>query len=623
MTFLNLSSNRFSGEIPSSFNQLPSMSVIAGNLFSCVSPPTNDINANNYICGSSNFNLSGLVYGICLGLLFLTVALLWSKWKKLLSLYSSGWTFSKDYPVMKYYDLIVQCSIMLLPLSVVLLIFVIVLKTIDFKSLIYSTHSYQYSWIGSTSFLHDILPAAFISVIIIGSLAVATSYLFNSYSDVAPVSEEHAEASMGTRVYHSIRTIVLQILNVCVVFFLNFFYVFVVVQNYSYQDVFFVQVFVAAFKVGWSLAYIPWMISVIHDSTSHISALRHELFALIFNFLLCPMLVCMLTDVNCIYYCLAGIPNVDVSYDGYIDTCSTKVFLTTRVLRVGEFCYPQKALIVQNFISPWEYSFQCGSSILFNYAPVILYSYIIYGIIFPFIQLVFLFIPIQAVAGKIHRFIFVSFDWLMYCLDVESAEIGSANFESMVSRPLLRTESVISSNLLHIIVLLTFGIGSPAVGATVVWAVFIEWVMMYIENGKYLDNMKAIGQFDFGVLRLKLSLCYQYDGLATQCLSLTVISVLIFWNMMLFDMIADVYSPLMGLVAIIVIDAVVYGVEMIIYSKRHVISGAIMDSLMPSGQASSSDGEYSKKAQSVDFGIVLTPLHDNECCSKNIETSMT
>lgn len=642
VTNLNLSSNRFSGRIPPSFLFLHSMDVVTGNLFGCITPPSNDISRDSYVCGSDDLDSSALIFAV----IFVSAGILLFLIARNIRL-PFFWLQALEYEnfyVLSYVKKMMRISFVLVCLSLVCLLFFSVLKIEDKIDLVYSTHAVQYLWISTIAFLHGVVPTIFCMFFAMLALAVVIFRVFHfQKKEDAP---EKASLDISRVVsFHSYLPLLLQIINIVVIVFINAIYVYLVVSNYNSSLLSIAQIFIASFKVIWCLTFVPWMSNRISKSRSRLSSLRVELFANIFNFLLCPALVSVFTDVNCLLNSIDGLPSVGVSYYGLTDVCRSITFN----VRLSDFtelvCRLESVLVSQNFNSPWLYSYQCGSSILVNYIPIMFYSYLLIGVVIPLIKVALLLLPGNillkinpSLSAKLSGFMFFVFDlnWQAQCepvvfvdnsfvtndsmsesLDRASFGMTTASTVSATSAtsatsttnvlssnttispsgaskqpndaiptwmlslfahyPLVRTDGIITQFLRNIVVLLTYGMGCPLFALTVGWTALVEWIVLRLQVGCYISNMKDAGLTTVSRFRLEETFDRDYRPLVSNCFVMTLVSVIVFWSVFVFDMIADVYGDIWGVISVLIYCFVSIVVTLILHTNREIVEGKVAD----------------------------------------------
>jgi hypothetical protein len=171
-----------------------------------------------------------------------------------------------------------------------------------------------------------------------------------------------------------------------------------------------------------------------------------------------PVLATFLSDNTCFRYFITGQPPVLSTFQTSLYECH----LLCSSLGCQTVCgssHNKEITLSASVVPSWQYSYQCSSSLLVNYTPVLLYSYTITGLLIPVLQYLYCqlrgdviekYFPRALVAGYIKNTIYA------YKPD-----------EKIPSRRLFNGISIVSRAYMNNGVLLTFGMASPLLAVAV------------------------------------------------------------------------------------------------------------------------------------------------------------
>lgn len=259
--------------------------------------------------------------------------------------------------------------------------------------------------------------------------------------------------------------------------------------------------------------------------------MQNRLMMSITNFIIAPCIATAVVNQSCFYYVFKASNEVssDVSLTVclFIDTCD------------GVFCCKGQTVIsFSDIITPaFQYSYACGTALLMSYVPVLLYAYVAYGVLGVSLRLAL------AVWGE-----------SLPEMSLLSTVLTSSNMKG-------RDKVVVL--LLHITVLLTFGISCPILGLCIVQAIVSDYAMSRLSVGQRLEycassrssKLESLSQsVKSTVISAEYSNPYQilerdmrdsWRGLFS-CFSIISFTVMAFWSLLFFDMIADHHGSLVG-----------------------------------------------------------------------------
>jgi hypothetical protein len=556
MTTLDLTVNRLSGDIPSSFQVAPGLNILDGNLFQCsdASKPQSDPNRDEYVCGSDDFNDSIIFW---LSILAFFVALL--VWK------SRRFICETDY----YYTAIVQkasqdginsqniirfmellrrnCLFKLIGLVSVIL--VPMMSYIGMKygpdANVYSTHTAQYLWATTAAFLHGALPFVLVMLYLFAGIIFFCTFLCNvRYSMLMQQCRLIVESISFTKraAVKCTRLSALMLLHVIVTLCVNIAYVAALISGVKSANLVILQIALSLFKLAWSNAFITWCLKRL--SLPVIQRLLCSSVMLMFTFIASPVIATFFSDTTCFRFVITGQPAVRSEFSSNEFTCGIYC-IGYNCANVCGFYADTVSEVSTSVIPSWQYSYQCSSSLLENYAPVLMFSYAFSGLVMPALRIFYGHLSagtIDKVFGKTALRSFINSTVYVYDLDKKS----------LSDHKIFNAVQICSQLCLNAGILFTFGIANPLI----VFAVAADSCALLIAY-KFLIN-RFVRLHSFDSVRLAEAwrqLDYAAEGILAgipgAAYSVVAFSGM-FWAVFAFDMIGDVYGSTAGGLVIMV-----------------------------------------------------------------------
>jgi hypothetical protein len=263
----------------------------------------------------------------------------------------------------------------------------------------FSTHSSQYLWVTTAAFVHDYAPAVVVLVaalISFSQLERFFKYVFDGVDHQRDINEMKFARSRGLKAILDSSTVfrnipvwmlnylipgTLHLINITFTMCLNVAYVLAIVDGVSETSFVIIQLGLSIAKLSWNNAALPFLGFYLQYLTAY-EITRHFMVMMVFNYIVGPVLATVVTDVNCLYY-------VFVATDAVTTTIPVvepnKIYCATNAVSGAVTCslLPQEYELTSTFVPPWLYSYQCSSSVLENYVPVLLFTYVISGLISP------------------------------------------------------------------------------------------------------------------------------------------------------------------------------------------------------------------------------------------------
>jgi Leucine-rich repeat (LRR) protein len=584
-TALKLDVNRLSGYVPSSFKYATNINVLNGNLFNCGegSKPVNDPSADEYVCGSDDFNDALLTWSILIAL-FVSVCV----WRVqgfafyLYQLYGSVYDeianrkFT-DKHLAKFVDMLHHLLVVNMVLTAGYL-FVSMMTYIAMKEAptdlakTFSTHSVQYLWQTTAAFLHNITPTVMILLFLYASVVVLgfTTRLSNEVG----VQQRSRFVSMmwHCRVYpaDAARVVLMFVLHIVITVGVNVLYVVALLHGVSGAVLLALQLALSVFKLLWNNVVVRTNISGLKMAA--VPALFCSAFLQLFTFIAGPVIATFLSDNSCFRYVLTGQPAVDSSFQ--VSESSCVLFCDPLCRDICAFS-SSSLTIVTSVTPPWLYSYQCSSILLVNYTPVFLFSYAISGILSPVSTIAYLGYIGDVLRQRLaNRFDItkVTRDTLwMLTLPKELDKLSPVDspihdneqtkrLQSDFVKPqtlqprVFNSVNLMSKMCMNIGVMLTFGLASPLLALAIcVDTVAVVFMFMYMVRRFISFHISADGTFDHAKEAwMRIEQCTQEAVSGIHSVVWVILAfVSVFWSLFVFDMIGDVYGAVKGGVTVL------------------------------------------------------------------------
>jgi hypothetical protein len=594
-----LQNNRLSGFLSASYaNASGDISIMQGNLIDCNEKhhkPAADAHSEETSCGSSDLDDALLVWGLtlCIGVIAAGVAV-FARCNKKASLWveatTSLWTGSVAFCCRRSSPVLSSCirklpdgnenadvnhkslfgylAAFVSPPANMFAFFDISQRIVAFQSLFlclvtaslciplyaalkfvqngdYSTHTYQYRWLVSATFLTGRAPALAIILLWALTVSIFVRFVLPTHSQTDALRYPPQVVDQKFSCWRLSSCFVFAAMHFVVMSGINASYLYIILSgNYSVRIMTLAQLGISAIKVLWDSYVIPaglHVLQLLHGSDSTDSVSGATLATLKFicsglSAIVIPFIVSLLVNSLCFLDLL--IPQSVVNENFFYSLANRVACVTITVPNnFSQNAFPVDVSdpsltdclsfgsvqqISTDFYPPFTYSFQCGSSILTSYVPVLIYSFTMKTVLFVLQDL-----------------------WNYYRIGNTPASCGSED-----ACKLINNGHLLSSGMMSSIVLLTFGIACPSLAVVVVFSTIVEtvWFRYHflvavrgsMPNGDVTSHHDKIVQDD-SILRLKcLDTCAEgLWRLPQRCLWTSVHVASVFWALMVFDMIGD------------------------------------------------------------------------------------
>jgi hypothetical protein len=291
----------------------------------------------------------------------------------------------------------------------------------------------QYGWTTTSSYMHGSAPVTVILVFLFASLCfvsirirskdrdhIVTPDRFSFKSDdmsssdtgsSSPRSVASAESIKGkysVLVHFWLKKLVvpalIQLLNIFVTTTANVLYVesieLQLVTLTPVQQIM-TEMCMASFKLAWGATYIPWTLQFL-DELSVAHRLSHLVFMFCFLIIGAPLIASAVGSQDCFLNVFVPYSPIQSSYTNVVTArdCQQSVSFGetangTSYSQLHSDCsfVDSSGSVSEDTVAPFIYSYQCGSTILANYIPVLVYSYVFSSVVLPMIRIIMLHSP--------------------------------------------------------------------------------------------------------------------------------------------------------------------------------------------------------------------------------------
>lgn len=426
----------------------------------------------------------------------------------------------------------------------------------------YSTHTYQYGWLVSVVYFHGVAPII-ILVCLITLFVLASLWQVHTVISFKSSSLSNDNFSGKDRSYWTDGALMsaMLILNCCIMGTVNGLYLVAVLHNNPFLQA--IEAALAVIKLGWNYL-LDWLGHFGLERKQTIPTFQYIIQFI--NFILIPCFASSVIESSCFLQLFQQVT-------------APRLTSTHCVRSAAQFFHGVGVVCVANqttfsnqdiaFEPPFTYSYQCGSAIIANYAPVLLYSYVISGLAIPLGLLLFFMLDNYCVT---HRTVtnLVRLPRVLIISEYSSKSEENAN-ERRYS-PLVPVTAIIDKCLLNVTIGFTFGLAYPflilvivcsSVGEIGIWMlavgrykVLLEGLLTRPEAGVADDvelssnQNKSQSETVTIQVREEVDLCFQgTSDVIRRSIPMMICVVYFFWGVISFDMVADVAGTNAGLAA--------------------------------------------------------------------------
>jgi Leucine-rich repeat (LRR) protein len=498
--FLN---NRLSGKVPASLLPLVNVSTLGSNIFSCASDkhdlPRGDPDFSTYECASLSFDYPyyAFIGALTLGAVVL-VALMYLPSNRLSGLEAAAlsvrttladWSLDKETDLVNLHHVLANGDLLCkIATRCTALILVVLVPWYAVASFRYGTYTHMYAWVLSAAFLSGLTPTLvefFLYAALMIFVAVTATQLlvrqdqqlsrFSSNSSArvgsaASIAFEEAQVPYGYRVFAYATFLSI---NGLAVVGANLAFVGIVLTQGSGVR-FLAQVALSAFKLFWNTTCLP---SLIRKTARYISQSRSgsgfvtvQVLIALFNNIVVPRMVVAVLSPSCFYSAL----------DPPAPVGSTFVYDTTVLTEITA-----KAAAYVAYSPPFNYDYQCSSSLITYYAAAFVYLAIAATFTSPAVKVALIFLYQDSTPGTRWRSL------LQYLMP--TLLLPHENGADPADRTYISAKTYIVSLTTYLGILLTFGVVFPPLAvAMCVTMLSVAW-QTKLEVGRFLFSARAAG----------------------------------------------------------------------------------------------------------------------------------
>lgn len=246
------------------------------------------------------------------------------------------------------------------------------------------------------------------------------------------------------------------------------------------------QLGLATSKSLWNVVAVRMLVrwySAQYNDTNSLQPMRLRLFILVANNVFAPLVATLFTDERCFAEILF-LPPHDVTVEYDYPFCYTT--------NPDGSCFLWSPLPSSyTFAPPFLYSSQCTSALLVNYIPIVIYVYTLHSLIAPVVY----FTAMLTSSKRIPESMAMSVPGMLWPHE-------NGRFPRII-----HAKDIAVSQMLHLAVLLTFGVASPALTAALVLIMTSQLYINEILLGRYLLYMKQLNDSLTKEQLLSLEIC--------------------------------------------------------------------------------------------------------------------
>jgi hypothetical protein len=282
------------------------------------------------------------------------------------------------------------------------------------------------------------------------------------------------------------RLLILIVVHAVVMICVNILYIYIILTGLSSNSLLFlVQLALSVFKLCWNRYKVGFVVAVplasLAAQTIRTSVAVHcSSFMVLFTFIISPVLATFFSDNTCFRYFITGQSAVDSTFQTDIYECF--IVCSLECASICEYTDTDQITVAASVVPSWQYSYQCSSSLLVNYTPVLVYSFAITGLLVPLLQYLYCLLTREIIEryfskGLIARYITNTIYAYKKPEDGSYDVSDGLRMTSAERSPrLFNGISVISRAYMNIGVLITFGLASPLLAI----AISMDCINLYI-----------------------------------------------------------------------------------------------------------------------------------------------
>lgn len=557
-TVYDLTENRLSGPVPNAMLALQQdgvLQLLDGNVFGCVSglPPT-DPDVSSYVCGSESFEAAIITWIVALLFAVLGLSVFASSSIRSTSRRFLSWSISdiKREAVAvewnRHLILTVFTHSLLIGASVFIALpgYLVLKLPLQWRAN-FVTHVVQYWWTTTVAYMHS-WPVVVFFLLLILFLCCAVSWLLLSVVNGMLLQKEFD----GTNIITYSRAFVLHTVNILVVLTINAVYVVDVVPRYSGTQLLLMQFVLGIVKLVWSMM-VPMLVALM--PLQH--RLANNVFMSLFIFIGAPFVSTFLAAKSCFSELFSEPSTLQSSFSVPVIECES--YCPMSFCTYESMNYPNRSCHLDcvfgceflrlgkvqiDVIAPWLYSYQCSSSVIKDYVPVVIVMFLLTGVVSPSVKAVLMALHFKEYVQLPINMRNIARSYSEALLPLLSSDPNKLTDNSS-ALPMRCCHQMVVKLFVNISVLLTFGLASPLLAIVVGLGGFTGAVVDHILMDSFVracsENIK-----DIDAKKLRQSFLQVYKLQYHHSLVFLMVFVGIFWSLFALDMIGDQNGFLAG-----------------------------------------------------------------------------
>ena len=513
---IKINYNRLSGLLSSEFLNYKTAEILVGNIWYCDQEalPTSDPNHLDYDCSTELYHNSLIVWGTIGGIIGVIYIIVWwavrreakdlpphdpnaksmSEYLGLIYLYVTNFSvfatkaaqkfdkwskgldeWTEEIGEIKGFLYIMQYLMRTSIMIAALLLLLVCPIFSQMKKVGYGTHKIQYFWEVSGAYLSGMASGGVFFMIwtiaagiLIWRLVRAHNKVLRTIKYKKPTIKKNEEVvARDVRYLTYIACASLLCFSAAVVVGVNILYV-VSSSVFTTQQQMAVLLFVAVFKMTWSIFTVPLMIALIREKVYLRKTwwLRLKVILILFNTIVAPFLASIFISKQCFQPFIFGAEIIE-PYQYNYSFC----------FHVSSSDECQEYLSESNYLTftpPFIYNHLCSSVLFSYYVPIYLYVYVFFSFGIPFGYVVLATTPSE----KFYDFMLYVLPGILWPRD-ENPERFQFLFDP---------DDVTASQLQHLTTLLTFGVVSPCLAVAISITMCMEMYTWQVLLGRYVTQ---------------------------------------------------------------------------------------------------------------------------------------
>lgn len=254
-------------------------------------------------------------------------------------------------------------------INLTLVIIIIIMPISILMNNYFCVYQVSYSFVISFTFLSGVIPSIILFIIMIVSI-VKINILFPRLNTDSSFYVEEIEFNK-LHYYRKLSLFLVFIINIILMFMINGLFIYGTFHLDSFE-LFFIEILVAFIKIIWKWYFLPSIIKIIkkyfNKNNTVLVSNDEVLFQCcigVFNNIFIPLIVVSVLSPKCFY-------NIFVPYDPVVSSYSIQQchFFNSFIEECNQY---KLNSFTTKYDAPFDYSFQCSSSIVTSYSSIYIY----------------------------------------------------------------------------------------------------------------------------------------------------------------------------------------------------------------------------------------------------------